>query len=132
MRNAPVPPIPITSLAACTLAASCADAADPGTTSAISGDVGVSVAPELTADELGQLLVDTSQKNPLVDYGEDGHHEVYGYGTVSPAGIQEALFPSAADTGEGVAEQPRGCGCGTATGRVPWAALLVLLVRRRR
>jgi serine protease len=93
----------------------------------------LSVDPSLTADELGQLLIDTSTKNPLVEYDANGHNDIYGYGTISPTNLAAALFPdtgtAASDSGK---ESDGGCGCGTSRS-TPAAFLLALaLVARRR
>ena len=95
----------------------------------------LSVDPSLTADELGELLIATSEQNPLVEYDANGHNDVYGYGTISPANLVAALFPDtgapASDSGK---ESEGGCGCGTArsTRGAFLLALVLMLVRRRR
>jgi MYXO-CTERM domain-containing protein len=97
----------------------------------------LSVSPELTADALGDLLISTASKNPLVQYDADGHNDTYGYGTISPANIVAALFPDTGGDSAGAhdngSESSGGCGC--ATSRSAPAALLFAMafaLRRRR
>jgi serine protease len=95
----------------------------------------LSVDPELTADELGELLIATSEKNPLVEYDADGHNDVYGYGTISPANLVAALFPdTAAPASDSGKESDGGCGCAAARPASPMFLLGIALaaLRRRR
>ena len=93
----------------------------------------LSVDPSLTADELGELLIATSVPNPLVEYDANGHNDVYGYGTISPASLVAALFPDtaggASDSGK---ESEGGCGCGTSQTTPAFLLAIVLVARRRR
>jgi subtilisin family serine protease len=93
----------------------------------------LSVDPSLTADELGELLIATSVKNPLVEYDAGGHNDYYGYGTVSPANLVAALFP---DTGDGKADSGKetdgGCGCGAPRTTPAYLLAMLLIARRRR
>lgn len=54
-----------------------------------------SVAPELTAAELMELLVSTAVQSPRITPDENGFHEIFGWGIVSPHAILERLFPPA-------------------------------------
>ena len=94
----------------------------------------LSVDPSLTADELGELLIATSVPNPLVEYDANGHNDVYGYGTLSPASLGAALFPDtaggASDSGK---ESEGGCACGTSRSTSgAFLLALAMIVRRRR
>jgi subtilisin family serine protease len=93
----------------------------------------LSVDPSLTADELGELLIATSVPNPLVEYDANGHNDVYGYGTISPASLVAALFPDtaggASDSGK---EAEGGCGCGASRATAAYFLAMLLIARRRR
>jgi serine protease len=94
----------------------------------------LSVDPSLTAGELGELLISTSVPNPLVEYDADGHNDVYGYGTISPANLVAALFPDsggpgASDSGK---ESEGGCGCGASRSSAAFLLAIALVARRRR
>ncbi|MBL8617874.1 MAG: S8 family serine peptidase [Deltaproteobacteria bacterium] len=110
----------------------------------------LSVKPELTAVELGALLVETAAPNALVTRDAAGHHAVYGYGQIDPPAVLAALEagggPGGADTGadgtgaseEGGAAPGKGGGGGCFTARgAPRAffaagvAALLCLGRRR-
>ncbi len=102
----------------------------------------LSVAPDLTAAELRELLVSTAVQSPLVTPDENGHHDVFGYGIVSPAAILEHLFPGGGqdagpadagvdggpeadagtrlpDAGPGEGGGPSGGGCGCRAAGLP-------------
>lgn len=68
----------------------------------------LSMNPDLTAAELGALLVETAAPNALVTRDAAGHHAVYGFGQIDPpallAAIQGEEGPSGADTGADDAE----------------------------
>lgn len=87
----------------------------------------VSAAPDMSAAEVHQLLIDTAIPSPLVTADANGHHPIYGYGNLSPANILEALFPSADTDTEGT---PKGCGC-ESTGGSAWGAVVVALLGMR-
>jgi subtilisin family serine protease len=57
----------------------------------------LSIRPDLSADELQQMLIDSAVPSPLVTHDEDGHHPIFGYGQVDPAALWEALEPGASD-----------------------------------
>lgn len=88
----------------------------------------LSYAPELTAAELGALLVDTARQSPLSNPGEDGHDDRYGWGVLSPAEVYAALAPEE----EPDPLPPGGCGCGSGGAPNAAAALLLLALSRRR
>lgn len=95
----------------------------------------LSYDPTMTADAVEELLVDTAYKNPTVTYDADGHHEVYGYGEISPETVLAALrgeWPPPATAG-GDGEEPRGCGCDGSAGAAATPGILALaaLVARR-
>lgn len=90
----------------------------------------LSVNPELTADDVHQLLIDTALPSPRVTFDENGHHPIYGYGDISPANLLSALT-------ETEDEEPKGCDCGNGgsgdSSALVWlGAPLWLLARRRR
>lgn len=52
----------------------------------------MSAKPELTAEEVGRLLVETARPAPYATPDADGHDDVYGYGIVDPgAALRKAL-----------------------------------------
>ena len=69
----------------------------------------LSLRPELTADALREVLLDTARPSPLVTHDERGHHPYYGYGEVDPAALLSALQAPA----EPVAGEAAG-GCSSA------------------
>ena len=90
--------------------------------------------PELTSEEVRQLMIDTAVQNAGVTFDEDGHHEVFGFGLVSPPAIVDALNPVAPGDDD---DDGEGCECAT-VGSSPSPALLGLpglvglwLMRRR-
>jgi serine protease len=89
----------------------------------------LSLAPQLSAAEVRQLLIDTAIPSPLVTHDDNGHHYTYGYGEVSAVGLLAAL--STQDTGE---DTPKSCGCTTGKTGSTWGLLLLvgLLGWRRR
>lgn len=92
--------------------------------------------PELTADEIGELLIASAVQSPLITPDEDGHHDYFGYGVLDAESLLAQMYgtgDTAADTGEG--KEPRACGCAVDGGAGPaWLAGLapLLLLRRRR
>ena len=90
--------------------------------------------PELSSQEVRQLMIDTAVQNPGVTFDEDGHHDVFGFGLLSPRDIVAALEPEepAGDDGGD------GCECGASLAPASAAGLafpgLVVLwsARRRR
>lgn len=99
----------------------------------VSGIVGwfLSLAPDLEAAEVRDLLRETAYKTSQVSF-VDGHHPVYGYGEIDPAALLAALDP---DPEPEPPEDPRGCGCsGVAPSGPGWALAVPLLLawRRRR
>ncbi len=68
----------------------------------------VSHRPELTSEEVRALMIDTAVQNPGVTFDEDGHHEIFGYGLVSPPAIVEALNPEGGDDDD---DDGAGCEC---------------------
>jgi MYXO-CTERM domain-containing protein len=84
--------------------------------------------PELSAAELHDLLVATAVPSPLVTHDADGHHPVYGYGEVSPAGLIAHFVPD-----ESEPEARAGCGCaGSPDGGILLAILAGVAGRWRR
>jgi len=71
----------------------------------------LSVNPNLSAQELHTLLIETSTPSPLVTHDEDGHHEIYGFGELNPVSLYNALVDEAPDTG---AIETKECGCQSA------------------
>lgn len=54
----------------------------------------VSVAPDITAAELMELLISTAVPSPLVTPDENGHHDIYGFGIIDPHAVLERLVPT--------------------------------------
>ena len=52
-----------------------------------------SVDPTLTSVEVVDLIVQTAEQSPLITPDEDGHHDKYGYGIISPTNIHTVFFP---------------------------------------
>lgn len=100
----------------------------------------LSIRPDLTGDEIAQLIIDTAVQSPLVVPDESGHADYYGYGVISPVGLWEALEPPTGDTGDTGdpadtgGDEPVACGCASPGGGVGLGALvpLVLLTVARR
>lgn len=87
-----------------------------------------SVRPDLSARELGELLVDTAR--PVNEEGS--RDEQFGWGHLDPIALMAALQGEGLDTD---AEEPRACGCAAPGGGVGGVALAVGLLgvtRRRR
>lgn len=93
--------------------------------------------PDLSADELGELLIASAVQSPLITPDEDGHHDYFGYGALDAESLLEQMY-GPADTGDTASDtgdkEPRACGCATGAPRMGWGlALLALLgIRRRR
>ena len=66
----------------------------------------LSVDPNLSSDEVVDLIVQTAEQSPLITPDETGHHEKYGYGVVSPVNIHATFYPSDTD-------EPGKAGCNT-------------------
>lgn len=98
----------------------------------------LSIRPDLSGDEVAQLIIDTAQQSPLVVPDESGHADYYGYGIVDPVAMWEALEPPAGDTGDDdtgdAVGEPVACGCATspAAGLGALAPLVLLAWSRRR
>lgn len=95
--------------------------------------------PELTSAEVRQLMIDTAVKNPGVTFDDNGHHEVFGYGLVSPPDIVDALTEEEpADDDDDSDGDGQGCVCRVAGASAPAAGAGALglvamwLVLRRR
>lgn len=96
----------------------------------------LSLRPDLSAQQLRALLLDSAVESPLVTHDETGHHPYYGYGNVDPAGLLAALQGGGAgDSGAPGAPAQGGSessgGCTTAPGSLAAAALALLAVARR-
>lgn len=94
----------------------------------------LSVAPELSATEVRELIMSTAIQSPLEMPDENGKTKDYGYGNISPENVLAVLFPVADDTG---VEEKAGCACatpGSAGSSTELLAVLgiTLLQRRRR
>ena len=55
----------------------------------------LSIKPELTSEEVRTLLIESAKKDGRVSFDENGHHNTYGFGLLSPEGIVNALYPPA-------------------------------------
>jgi subtilisin family serine protease len=86
----------------------------------------LSVKPDMSAEEVRELIVETAVQSPLVVPDEDGHSSYYGYGIISPENILATLYPE-----EPEGETPNACGCAE-TKSPAWLGLLALLGLRRR
>ena len=113
----------------------------------------LSVDPSLSAAEVTTLIVSTASESPFVTHDETGHHDVYGYGIITPSAILESMTASpdtgapggdgdsgstdstdAATKGDGTSKQ----GCATAPGHgtrslavVGWVMLMSTGLRRK-
>lgn len=90
----------------------------------------LSVQPELTAAELGELLLRTAEPSPLVTHDENGHNEYYGYGVLDALAVRDALVEA-----EPEPDEPRSCGCAQGSGgagALLLSAAFALLGLRRR
>lgn len=97
----------------------------------------LSLDPDLSAEALHALLIDTAVPSPLVVPDASGHDDYYGYGLLSATGVLDALTADNAG-GDKDLEEPAACACAaTAPGPQQAAqagivALTGLLVMRRR
>jgi serine protease len=94
----------------------------------------LSVRPDLSADELQALIIDTAVPSPLVSHDDDGHHPVYGHGEIDAVALRDALLGSEDGGGADTAApgEEKG-GCATVPLAGPWLLpLAALAVRRRR
>lgn len=89
-----------------------------------------SVAPDLSAPELAELLIAASVQSPMVTPDEDGHHDYFGYGILDGEALITALYGE--DSGA-APDKRRACAC--ATSRAPsalaWICGALALSRRR-
>lgn len=99
----------------------------------------VSQFPELTADELHDLMIEASVQSVTITPDEDGHHDYFGYGELDAEELLAELYPAdTGDTGaEDTGEEPKGgCACAATRPGGGAAALLLttlaLAIRRRR
>ncbi|MEL6349499.1 MAG: S8 family serine peptidase [Myxococcota bacterium] len=93
----------------------------------------LSVRPELSAEDLRQVLIDAAQPSPIVTHDEDGHHPIYGYGEISGQALVDALFTDA--PADEPADEPAAGGCHIAAAAPASSMILALsagLVGRRR
>ncbi|MEZ4235379.1 MAG: S8 family serine peptidase [Myxococcota bacterium] len=108
-----------------------------GTSSAapvVSGIAGwlLSLAPDLKAAEVRDLIRDTAYKTSQVTF-QGGHHPVYGYGEIDPVALVAALDAEDAPDPVDEEEAPKGCGCDhTTSGFGLLGALALAGVARRR
>ncbi len=86
----------------------------------------LSAKPELTSQEVRELLTQTAFKDGRVQFDDEGHHDTFGYGFVNVKAIREALEPSAVETS--------GCQNQTGTTFVPFLGFIVafILLNRRK
>ena len=100
-----------------------------GAAPVVSGLVGwiLSNRPELTATQVRDLLTETAQESPLVTHDENGHHDIYGYGIVSPSHILEALYPT-----DNPKEEPKDTQSCQSAPFYPLWIIVPLLIRPRR
>jgi hypothetical protein len=105
----------------------------------------LSVDPTLSAADVYQLLIETAIPSWRVTADEEGHHDVYGYGELSPVSILTVMSatPETGDTAGPVVDdtqapplgdEPRACGCAsTPTPAAEWLALAAgsWILRRR-
>ncbi len=92
----------------------------------------LSVRPELSADQLRGLLLNTAVPSPLVTHDDAGHHPYYGFGTVDPTALLAAL-----EEGSLLPENPAGkaaeeTSCATAPGSLAASLLALMMAARRR
>ena len=79
----------------------------------------LSANPELTSQEVRDLLTQTAFKDGRVQFDAQGHHKTFGFGFIDPGAIREALET----------ETSKGGGCQSQTGAtlLPLLGLLVAL-----
>ena len=87
----------------------------------------LSVAPDLSAEELGELLIASAEPSPNMATDADGRNDVYGWGVLSATNVMSAL----------IAEDPElaACACGAVGPAGAWGPLALgvfALLRRRR
>jgi serine protease len=69
----------------------------------------LSVRPDLSAQEVRDILTSSAIPSPLVTHDSDGHHPIYGYGELDLDGVIAAAYGEDVDTGL----ESGGCGCST-------------------
>ncbi len=79
----------------------------------------LSLKPELTSQEVRDLLTQTAFKDGRVQFDAQGHHKTFGFGFIDPGAIREAL--------ETEASQSSGCQSQTGTTLLPLVGLLLTL-----
>lgn len=93
----------------------------------------LSMDPSLSAAEVHQLLVETAIPSPLVTHDEHGHHPVYGFGEIDPAGLLAAFEEGGSDSaGAGGGGEDPACGCGSGGAAAVLLPLLLWGQGRRR
>ncbi|MBT6433993.1 MAG: S8 family serine peptidase [Deltaproteobacteria bacterium] len=88
----------------------------------------LSIHPEYSAEQVRALLTDSAKKDGRVTFDENGHHNTFGFGFLSPEGIVETWRPAP----EAVPDEPEmeSGGCTAVQGPL-WILLLTLMGLRR-
>ena len=79
----------------------------------------LSLKPDLTSQEVRDLLTQTAFKDGRVQFDAQGHHKTFGFGFVDPKAIRQAL--------EYQEPQNNGCQSQTGTTLLPLVGLLLTL-----
>ena len=98
----------------------------------VSGVAGLilSIHPEYTAQEVRELLTQSAKKDGRVTFDENGHHNTFGFGFLSPEGIVEAWNPAPEEVAEELEPETEAGGCAASQGSL-WIIWVLLLGLRR-
>ena len=99
----------------------------------VSGVAGLilSMHPNYTAEQVRSILTDSAKKDGRVTFDDNGHHNTFGFGFLSPEGIVNALNPSITDADPNEKPEDEEGGC-RAVGGVAWPVLLLMVLVCRR
>lgn len=100
----------------------------------VSGVAGLilSIHPEYSAQEVRDLLTSSAKKDGRVTFDENGHHNTFGFGFLSPEGIVAAWNPAPEVVPGDPGPQPDSGGCTAAQGSQSMLWILLLALRRFR
>jgi subtilisin family serine protease len=95
----------------------------------VSGVAGLilSIHPEYSAAQVRELLTVSAKKDGRVTFDDNGHHNTFGFGFLSPEGIVNVWNPSPEVVPEEPGPEPGGC---QSTQRPLWLLLVFLMALR--
>ena len=87
----------------------------------------LSLAPELSQQEVTEILEETARQSVLATPDEDGHDDEYGFGLIQPAAALARTVKPPPDVQGGA-----GCDCGDDKGGAAFVVGVSVLLRRRK